>query len=151
MFVFFFFTSFYVLAFMIFDSTFINVYLRFYCTHCILVQSVYIYIYIYMCVCVCVCVVYVCVWCVCVWCVCLWCVCGVCVMCVCVCVWCFFNIHLFSLYAPLPWSNTTCIVYRLLVFFPILYTFNILICIYFSGVVCVCLCVGVCVRACRCV
>ena len=30
----------------------------------------------------------------------------------------FFNIHLFSLHAPLPWSNTTCIVYRLLVFFP---------------------------------
>ena len=39
----------------------------------------------------------------------------------------FFNMHLFSLHAPLPWSNTTCIVYRLLVFFPILYTFNILI------------------------
>jgi len=28
----------------------------------------------------------------------------------------FFNIRLFSLHAPLPWSNTTCIVYGLLVF-----------------------------------
>jgi len=49
---------------------------------------------------------------------CVWCVCGVvwffvCVLglwCVCVCMWFFLNIHLFTLRAPLPWNNTTCIV-----------------------------------------
>jgi len=57
---------------------------------------------------------------------------GVCV-CVCVCWWVcesvgvcgwvfvFFLIHLFSLHAPLPCSNTTCIVYKLHVFLYSLY------------------------------
>ena len=43
-----FFTSFHILAFIIFYSTFINVCLHFYCAHCVPVQRVYIYIYIYI-------------------------------------------------------------------------------------------------------
>ena len=65
-------------------------------------------------------------------------------MCVCwwvcesvgVCGWVFvfFLIHLFSLHAPLPCSNTTCIVYKLHVF-SIVYTYNNLFSIYCALVV----------------
>jgi len=67
------------------------------CGACV-VCGVCVCVWVCVCMCGCVCGVYVCGVCV-----------GVCVVYVCLC----FLIHLFSLHAPLPYSNTTCIVYRL--------------------------------------